>query len=77
MKVIRTFVSDCICCMEKHSIKVVSVDEVSTYKNVKVPYRAEYNYCENAGEYYATEEQLKKNSEALKAAYRELVADQV
>lgn len=48
------------------------MNEVTTYKNVRVPFEAEYNYCDVADEYYATEEQMKRNNMAMKDTYSSL-----
>ena len=52
MKIIKTERRLCTCCMEEHNVKIVSVGECTTFKNVKVEYDATYLYCDKADEYY-------------------------
>ena len=52
MKIINSEKRLCICCMEEHEVKTVLIQATSTFKNVKVIYKAEYFYCDNAEELY-------------------------
>ena len=70
MKVLNSELRQCTCCMKKHDVKVVSVDETVTVKGKKVHYCATYTYCDVAGELYADETQLKENYKRLKKAYQ-------
>ena len=71
MKVLMEPEMLCSCCMEKHTVQVVSVSEQNVFKNVPVVYRAEYFYCDRANETYADEQQISSNDIAMKNAYRE------
>ena len=42
MKIINSEKRLCICCMEEHEVKTVLIQATSTFKNVKVIYKAEY-----------------------------------
>ena len=70
MKIINSEKRLCICCMEEHEVKTVLIQATSTFKNVKVNYKAEYFYCDNAEELYMDEQQFQKNNISLKDAYR-------
>ena len=59
----------CICCMKEHHILTVETMEMNIFKGVKVNYKAVYNYCNKADEYFETEEQLTANDIAMKTAY--------
>lgn len=60
----------CECCMTEHEVKTVLVNEQLTFKGIKVDYEAQYQYCDVAEEYYATEEQVSNNDISMKNAYR-------
>lgn len=70
MKCIRTDKRLCACCMEEHEVRTVQVWEKSAFKSVPVSFWAEYLYCDEADEFYADEEQIKKNDIRMKDAYR-------
>lgn len=72
MKIIRSEKRLCTCCMEEHEVKTVLVREQTTFKNVKVGYRASYLYCDTAEELYMDERQMQENDIALKDAYRKI-----
>ena len=71
MKVLMETERLCSCCMEKHTVQVISVSEHNVFKNVPVVYRAEYFYCDRANETYADEQQISSNDISMKNAYRE------
>ena len=59
----------CPFCMGNHRTIVRTID--CEYKNIngrRYYYTAEYTYCPFACEYYETEEQLRKNVQALREA---------
>ena len=60
----------CVCCMEEHEVQTVCVNEETTYKDISIKYEATYYYCDRAQEFYADESQMRKNSVALRDAYR-------
>lgn len=70
MKIIKTERRLCTCCMEEHNVKMVSVGECTTFKNVKVEYDATYLYCDKADEYYMDEQLIQENDLRLKNEYR-------
>lgn len=71
MKILSTAKMLCLCCMEEHAVRTVTVREHSIFKNVPVEYTAEYFYCDQADETYADEQQISLNDIAMKNAYRE------
>lgn len=71
MKVLMKKDMLCPCCMEEHTVQVISVSEHNVFKNVPVDYIAEYFYCDNAKETYADEQQISSNDISMKNAYRE------
>lgn len=60
----------CICCMEEHDVLTVETIDKNIFKGVEVNYKATYNYCDKADEYFETEEQLTANDIAMKNEYR-------
>lgn len=70
MKIIKSEKRLCTCCMEDHEVKIVLVNEHSTFKNHKVNYDASYMYCDVADELYMNEQQIQENDVSLKNAYR-------
>lgn len=70
MKIIKSEKRLCTCCMEEHEVKIVLVNEHSTFKNHKVNYDASYMYCDVADELYMNEQQIQENDVSLKNAYR-------
>lgn len=63
----------CICCMEEHEVTTVRIREKTKFKEAPIEYDAIYEYCKNADEFWATEEEIYKNYIAMKNAYREAV----
>lgn len=63
-------ISQCPCCMEKHALKKISLNETTVFKDETVEYIAEYYYCKNADETYADEDQISSNDISMKNAYR-------
>ena len=70
MKVICNNICLCKCCMRTHEVSTVEVQEQVSFKEIQVDYTAQYQYCDVAQEYYATEEQMNINDISLKNAYR-------
>lgn len=70
MKIVKSEKRLCTCCMEEHKVKIVLVNEHSTFKNHKVNYDASYMYCDVADELYMNEQQIQENDMSLKNAYR-------
>jgi len=73
MRVIREDKKLCICCMEEHEVKIVHVEEHTTFKNVPINYIAEYYYCEVTGEFYMDESMTCSNNIRMKDAYRKTI----
>ena len=63
----------CKICMEQHDVDVVEVMDEEIFKGEEVVFKATYEYCPNADEYLETEEMVKRNSLAMKDAYRQKV----
>ena len=53
MKIIKSEKRLCTCCMEEHEVKIVLIDEQSTFKKSKVNYESICMYCDVADEWYA------------------------
>lgn len=73
MKVLKSKKKICICCMEEHEVKTVSIKEKSIFKNVQIEYEATCYYCDLAEEFYVDEDQARVNDINLKNAYRKKV----
>lgn len=71
MEVMKKVKKLCLCCMDEHEVMVVRVQEHNEFKGMMVDYTAEYEYCEDADEYVATDEMISRNDIAMKDAYRE------
>lgn len=57
--------------MEEHNVQIVEVEENNVFKGKEVKHIAEYEYCDMAEEYIATEAMIASNDLAMKNAYRE------
>lgn len=60
----------CTCCMERHEVKIVLVNEESMFKNTKVTFDAIYYYCDRAEEFYMDEALMQRNDIQLKESWR-------
>lgn len=60
----------CVCCMEEHDVSTVQILSHSTFKGKKISYIATCEYCDNADEFWESEEFISKNDIAMKNAYR-------
>lgn len=70
MKIIETKKKLCLCCMEIHDVKVVDVEQTTTFKGIPVKHVARYEYCDLADEYSSNEDMMTSNDIAMKDAYR-------
>ena len=70
MKILKSDIRICTCCMEEHEVKTVQIKEHATFKDRRVGYDTIYTYCDNADELYMDEQQLQENDIRLKDAYR-------
>ena len=70
MNIIKKEHKLCLCCMEYHDVSTVKVLEKNIFKGDEVTYDAMYYYCDNADEYYSSEEMLSKNDISMKDSYR-------
>ncbi len=70
MRLISSVNKLCLCCMEKHEVSFVEVDETNTFKGEKVKYKARYKYCDKADEYYSSEDMIEYNDISMKDEYR-------
>lgn len=73
MEILETVMMQCLCCMERHAVRKIKVEEHNTFMGLPVKYNAEYFYCDKADETYADEEQISSNDIAMKNAYRKQV----
>jgi len=74
MMTIRTETMLCPCCMEEHEVQTVMDTESNVFKGVPVEYSVEYQYCNQADEFYADEQQISRNDIAMKNAYRKKIS---
>ena len=65
----------CVCCMEEHDVLTVKETQEVTYKGVKVQYEGVYEYCENTETFFANEEQMTTNYNALVNAYEQTIKE--
>lgn len=70
MKIIKSEKRLCTCCMEEHEVKIVLLEEKSTFKKSNVNYETIYTYCDVSDEFYVNERQMQENDRRLKDAYR-------
>lgn len=70
MRMIEREYKLCLCCMEKHDVEVVEVEEITTFKGIPVKYFAKYEYCDKADELLSGSEFTTMNDIAMKNAYR-------
>ncbi len=61
----------CLLCMQEHDVETVEVDEDETFKGEPVSVTATYEYCPATDEFLESEEMIRKNSRAMKDAYRQ------
>lgn len=54
-KIIKTFKTTCLSCMEEHKIKLVSEQRKLTFKGLPVIINEMSYMCENSGEFYMDE----------------------
>lgn len=71
MEIIKREKKLCMCCMEEHIVKTVTLREHTIFKNKEIAYDAQYMYCDAADEYYMDEQQMRENDTRMKDAYRE------
>ena len=71
MKILSSEIMLCPCCMEKHAVQTITVNEQNIFKGVSLEYNAQYFYCDRTDETYADERQISMNDIAMKDAYRE------
>lgn len=70
MEIENSVKKECLICMEEHEVQKVSISETEEFKGEDVEFDASYEYCSNADEFMETEEMARKNSLAMKDAYR-------
>ncbi len=73
LREIESEVKLCPICMEYHSVATVEVEDEEAFKGEEVVFQAIYVYCSNIDEYLETEDMIRRNSRAMKDAYREKV----
>ena len=56
--------------MEEHEVDFVEVEETNTFKGEKIKYKARYEYCNKADEYYSNEDMIEYNDLSMKNEYR-------
>lgn len=63
----------CFFCMEEHEIQTVVMKDTEEFKGMDVTFDAFYEYCDQSDELLEAEDMIKKNSLAMKDAYRKQV----
>ena len=71
MQIIKSERKLCLICMEEHDVKTIINQDKEYFKGAEVAFDAIYEYCDRGDEYLETEEMIKSNSLAMKAAFRE------
>ncbi len=69
MRLISSVNKLCFCCMEEHKVDLVEVDETNSFKGEKLKYKARYEYCDRADEYYSNEDMIEFNDLSMKDEY--------
>lgn len=72
MKKIKSEKTLCLICMEEHEVDIIEITDTEIFKDVKVNFKAIYQYCPVADEFLETEEMIRLNSLAMKRTYRKL-----
>jgi len=70
IKLIKSEKKFCLICMKEHEVQTVSVTDVEEYNGEEVSFEAIYEYCSLSDEYLETEDMIRKNSQAMKDAYK-------
>lgn len=70
MKTIKSETKLCLVCMEEHEVHTVEVIDHEIFKGEEVSFSSTYEYCSDTDELLETEEMIKRNSLAMKDAYR-------
>lgn len=70
MKILKTEMRLCTCCMEEHEVKTVLFRDKASFKGTSVDFDACYQYCDVADELFMDENQIQVNDISLKNAYR-------
>lgn len=71
MKILKREIKQCLSCMEKHEVHIVEMLETSIFKNEKIEFLAQYEFCSNANETFENETMMRINNLSLKDAYRQ------
>ena len=73
MKIVKSEIRLCPCCMERHEVKTVLVEEhITFFKDKAVDYEASYMFCDLAREFYMDEQQMQDNDIKIRDAYRKI-----
>ncbi len=70
MKTIKKMKCLCPSCMEEHMVSIIEDEQINVFKGEQIRYLAQYHYCKNTDEYYASEEQMSENDISMKNEYR-------
>ena len=72
MKVLTVEKRLCTCCMEKHDVKTVLIEEKAIFRGKTVSYTASYLYCDYEDELYVNESLMRENREHMKDVYKNI-----
>lgn len=73
MKIVKSEKKLCLICMEEHEVQTVILLDKEIFKGEEVFFDATYEFCNHADEFLETEDMIKRNSLAMKDAYRNKV----
>ena len=73
MKILNREDTICPCCMEKHEILTVEVDEYTIFKEIDINFKAVYYYCGNEDSYFEDGNMMNMNDITMKNEYRRLL----
>lgn len=73
-KIIYSEMKGCVICREYHNVDTVEVTDTEIFKDKEVTFQAIYEYCPITDLYWETEDMIRRNSLAMKDAYRQKVS---
>jgi len=68
LKILKKEHKLCLICMEEHEVQMVEVEESAMKGDGEISFQAIYEYCNRADEFLETEDLIRRNSSAMKAA---------
>jgi hypothetical protein len=68
MKILKKEHKLCLICMEEHEVQTVEIEEAVIRGDKEVQFQAIHEYCTRADEVLETEDMIRENAKAIKAA---------